>query len=98
MPVPREQSTLALGLLAFCTGTIVLLLALVLGFNLAGTTDGAVRSAKGQRVAVPGVVAVVTAVVALNGRRRRWGFGVACVGVAAAAVAVLLMILLPGEL
>jgi hypothetical protein len=42
------------------------------------------------------VVALIAGVVAIAGRRIGWAFAVSCVGAAAAVVAVLLAILLPG--
>ncbi len=92
----HETTTLALGLLAFCAGVVVLLMALLLGFYIEATPRASADSAKGQLVAVPGVVALVAGVVALTGRRRAWALVVACVGVAAAVVAVLLLVLVPG--
>ena len=91
----HETPTLALGLLAACTGAVVLLVALVLGAYIEATPRAIVRSAKGHRIAVPAVVALVAGVVALVGRRRGWAFAVGCVGAAAAVVAVLLTVLLP---
>ena len=92
----HETPTLALGLLAFCTGVVVVLLALVLGFSIEATPSDVADSAKGHLIAVPAVVAIVVGVVALAGRRHGWSLAVACVGAAAAVVAVLLTILLPG--
>lgn len=92
----RETPTLVLGLLAFCAGVVILLLALVLGFNVESTPRAVADSAKGQRIAVPAVIALVAGVVALAGRRRGWALAVGCVGAAAAVVAVLLTLLLPG--
>ena len=91
-----EHPTLGLGLLAFCTGVVVVLLALVLGFSIEGTPSEMADSAKGHRIAVPAVVALLAGVVALNARRHRWALAVAWVGTAAAVVAVLLTVLLPG--
>jgi hypothetical protein len=91
----NETPTLALGLVAFCAGVVVLLLALVLGFNIEATPRAMADSAKGQLIAIPAVVAVVAGVVALAGRRRAWALAVGCVGAAAAVVAVLLTILIP---
>ena len=92
----HEKPTLAVGLLACCAGVVVLLLALVLGFNIEGTPRAIADSAKGQRIAIPAVVALVAGVAALAGRRRGWAFTVGCVGAAAAVVAVLLAVLLHG--
>jgi len=93
---PRETALIALGLLAFCAGLILVMRALLLGFYIEGTPSAMADSAKGQRIAVPAVVALLAGVVALAGRRRGWAFPVAWVGVAAAVVAVLLSVLLPG--
>lgn len=93
----RERVTLGLGLLAFTAGVIVLLVALVLGFHIVGNPDALVRSAKGQQIAVPGVIAVLAGIVALTGRRRGWSLVVAAVGVGAALVAVLLIFVLPSR-
>lgn len=92
----HETATLRLGLLAFCAGVVVLMLALVLGFSIEASPSDTADSAKGQLIAVPGVVALVAGVVALTGRRRSWGLAVSCVGAAAGVVAVLLLVLLPG--
>ncbi len=88
---PRETGAIALGLLAFCTGVIILMLLLAEATpgDLADTT-------KGQQVAIPGVVAVLVGIVACAGRRRGWALTVGWVGVAAAVVTVLLAVLLPG--
>lgn len=87
---------IALGLLAFCTGVMVVMRALVLGFYIEGTPSAMADSTKGQQIAIPAVAALLAGVVALAGRRRRWALPVAWVGVAAAVVAVLLTFLLPG--
>lgn len=92
----RETLTAALGLLAVCAGVVVLLLALVLGFHIEGSARAIADSAKGQRIAIPSTVALVAGAVALAGRSRGWALGVSCVGVAAAVLAVVLTILLPG--
>lgn len=92
----HETPTLALGLLASGAGMVVLLLAVVLGFNIEATPRAIADSAKGQRIAVPAVVALVAGVAALAGRRHGWAVAVGCVGAAAAVVAVLLAVLLPG--
>ncbi len=92
----HEKPTLALGLLTFCAGVVVVLLALVLGFNIESTPRAVADSAKGHLIAIPAVIALVAGVVALNGRRRSWGLAVGCVGAAAAVVAVLLTVLVPG--
>ena len=92
----RAWPTLALGVLAFCTGVVVALMALLLGFTFEASSSDVANSAKGHQIAVPAVVAIVTGVVAIAGWRRRWGFVVACVAAAAAVVAVLLTMLLPG--
>jgi hypothetical protein len=93
---PRETALIALGLLAFCTGLLVVMRALLLGFYIEGTPNALADATKGQQIAIPAVVALLAGVVALAGRRRGWAFPVAWLGVAAAAVAVLLTILLPG--
>jgi hypothetical protein len=92
----RETTTLALGLAAFCAGVVVILFALLLGFHIEASPADLVDSEKGQRIAVPAVIAVITAVVALAGRRRRWALAVGWVAVAAAVLAVLVAVLLPG--
>jgi hypothetical protein len=92
----HETATFALGLLAICAGVVVLLVALYLGFNIEGTPRAVADSAKGQAIAIPAVVALVAGVVALAGRRRGWALAVGCVGAAAAVLAVLLTVLLPG--
>ena len=92
----HERPTLALGLFAFCAGVVVLLLALMLGFHIESTPRAVADSAKGQLIAIPAAIALVTGVVALSGRRRSWGLAVGWVGAAAAVVAVLLTLLLPG--
>ena len=91
-----ERPILALGLLAFCTGVIVLMLALLLGFHIGSSVNADINTAKGQLIAVPAAIALVTGVVTLSGRRRHWAFAVGWVGVAAAAVAVLLTVVVPG--
>ena len=91
----RTTATLALGLLSVSAGVVVLLAALLLGSYIEATPRAIVRSAKGHRIAVPAVVALVAGVVALVGRRRGWALAVGCVGAAAAVVAVLLTVLLP---
>ena len=90
-----ENPALALGLLALCAGVVVVLYALVLGFSIEASPQDTLDSAKGQRIAVPAVVALVAGVVGLAGRRRRWGLVVTAVGAAAAVVAVLMAVLLP---
>ena len=95
--VRHETLTFLLGLLACCVGVGVVLAALVLGFSIEATPSAITNSAKGHTIAVPALVAVVTGVVALAGRRRRWGLAVSCVAAAAAVVAVLLTILIPGS-
>ena len=92
----HETPTLALGLLAICAGVVVLLVALYLGFSIEATPSDVADSAKGHRIAPPAVVALVAGVVALAGRRRSWALAVGCVGAAAAVLAVLLTVLLPG--
>lgn len=92
----NETPTLALGLLAFCAGVAVLLVAFVLGINIESTDGEVADVAKGKQIAGPAAVALVAGVVALTARRRRWGFLVACVGAVAAVAAVLLAFLLPG--
>ncbi len=91
-----EMPALALGLLAFCAGVIVLMLALALGFHLQSTPEADADLAKGQRMAIPAVVALVTGIVALAGRRRDWGVTIGWVAAGAAVVAVLITVLLPG--
>ena len=66
------------------------------GFSIEADPVAIADSAKGHRIAVPAVPAVVAGVVALAGRRRRWALAVGCVAAAAAVVAVLLTVLLPG--
>jgi nitrate reductase gamma subunit len=90
-----ENPALALGLLAFCAGVVVVLYALVLGFTIEASPQDALDSAKGQRIALPAVVAVLAGVVGLAARRRRWGVVVTAVGAVAGVVAVLLAVLLP---
>lgn len=93
----RQQTlTFVLGLLAIGTAVVVLLMALVLGFHIEATSRAIADSAKGQRIAVPAVIALVAGVAALVGLRRGWGLVVAIVATAAAVVAVLLAVLLPG--
>ncbi|MBM9467447.1 hypothetical protein [Nakamurella leprariae] len=92
----RETPTVALGLLACCTGVVVLLLALILGFSIEGTPRAVADSAKGQRIAFPAVIAVLAGIVALGGRRHGWAFVVGILGALAAVVAVALAVLLPG--
>lgn len=93
---PRETATIALGLLAFCTGVIVLLLAFVLGFSFEASPSDMADSTKSQQMAIPAVIAVLVGTVACAGRRRGWALTVGWVGTAAAVVAVLLTVLLPG--
>ena len=92
----HERATLALGLLAFCAGVTVLLVALALSFYIESSPAVIADIRKAQRIAIPAVGALVAGVVALNARRRDWGFVVACVGAAAGVLAVLLTFLLPG--
>jgi hypothetical protein len=92
----RETPTLTLGLLALSAGVVVLLLALVLGFNIEATPRAIADSAKGQLIAVPAVVALLAGVVALAARRRGWALAVGGLGAAAAVVAVLLTVVVPG--
>lgn len=92
----NERAMLALGLVPFCTGVVVLLLAFVLGLSIEGTPQALADAAKAQRMAVPAAVAVIAGVVSLSGRRRNWAFAVGWVAVAAAAVAVLFTVVLPG--
>jgi hypothetical protein len=92
----RETATSVLGLVSTGTGAVVVLLALYLGFSIEATPQAVADSAKGHQIAVPAVVAFVTGVVALAGRRHGWALVVAGVGVVAAVVAVLLTVLLPG--
>lgn len=93
---PRETALVALGLLAFCTGFIILLVAFALGLHFASSPSADADTAKAQQIAVPAVVALVTGVVALTARRRAWAMTVAWVGAGAAVVAILLTVLLPG--
>lgn len=96
-PMARdEMPTLALGLLAFCIGAIGLLVALVLGFHLESSPQADANTLKGQVIAVPAFVALVTGTVALWARRRDWAVTVGWVGAGAAIVAVLLTVLFPG--
>ena len=92
----HETATFLLGLLAACTGVVVLLVALVLGFSIEATSSDIANSAKGHRIAPPAVVALIAGVVALAGRRRGWALAVGCVAAAAAVLAVLLTVVLPG--
>jgi hypothetical protein len=92
----HETATFLLGLLAICAGVVVLFVALVLGFSIEASTRDIANSAKGHQIAPPAVVALIAGVVAIAGRRRGWAFAVSWVGAAAAVVAVLLAILLPG--
>ncbi len=93
---PRETGILFLGLLAFCIGVVVLLLALLLGFHLQSSPSADADTAKAQQIGIPALVALVVGIVALAGRRRGWALTVGSVGAAAAVVAVLLTALLPG--
>ena len=63
------------------------------GFSIEADPVAIADSVEGHRIAVP---AVVTGVVALAGRWRGWALAVDCVAAAAAVVAVLLTVLLPG--
>jgi hypothetical protein len=92
----RQPATLVLGLVALGAGVAVLLYALILGFHIEGTPQALADSAKGQRIAVPAVVAVLCGAVAVGGRSRGWALPVGGVGALAAALAVLLSVLLPG--
>ena len=92
----RAMAALALGLLAICAAVVVLLVALYLGAYIEATPRAIVRSAKGHRIAPPAGVALVAGVVAIAGRRHGWALAVGCVGAAAAVLAVLLTVLLPG--
>jgi len=92
----HTRATLALGLLAFCTGGVVVLLALYLGFYIEADEEATVNSAKGQKIAVPAVIALLAGAVAAAGWNRRWGFAVGCVAAGAAVVAVVLTLVLPG--
>lgn len=92
----HKMLTLALGLLALGTGVAVALYALLLGYTIEASPVGVANSAKGHQIAVPAVIAIVTGVVALGGRRRAWGLLVGGVGLAAAVVAVVLAIVIPG--
>jgi hypothetical protein len=92
----HETATLTLGLLASVVGAVVVLVALWLGFSIEADPVAVADSAKGHRIAVPAVVAVVTGIVALAGRRHGWALAVGGVAGAAAVVAVLLTVLLPG--
>jgi hypothetical protein len=93
--VRHETLTFLLSLLACCVGVVIVLAALVLGFTFEATPSDMIDSAKGHKIAVPAVVALVTGVVALAGRRRRWGLAVGCAAAAAAVLAILLTILIP---
>ena len=90
------MAAFALGLLACCVAVVVLLYALYLGAQLATASEGVANSAKGQAIAVPAAIALVAGVVAAAGRRRGWALAVGCGAAAAAVVAVLLAVLLPG--
>jgi hypothetical protein len=92
----HQTPTFVLGLLAICTGVWVLLVALYLGFTIEANRSAVADSAKGHRIAPPAVVALVAGVVAIAGRRRGWALAVGCVAAAAAVLAVLLTVLLPG--
>ncbi len=97
LPTARsEMPTLALGLLAFCVGVFVLLVAFMLGFHLQSSPQADANTAKAQGIAIPALVALISGVVALAGRRRDWAVTVGWVGAGAAVVAVLLAVLLPG--
>ncbi len=99
-PAMARQETsrlpLGLGLVACCTGGVVVLLALYLGFYFEATPNALARSAKGHRIAVPAVVALVAGIVAVLRWQRRWALVVGGVAAAAAVVAVALAVLLPG--
>ena len=92
----HETAASVLGLVALGGGLVVVLLALYLGFSIEGTPKAVADSAKGHRIAVPAVIALVAGVVALAGRRHGWALVAAGLGVAAAVVAVLLTLLVPG--
>ena len=92
----HQTATFLLGLLAICAGVVVLLQALYLGAQIEATTAAAADSAKGQAIAVPAAIALVAGVVAAAGHRRGWALAVGCGAAAAAVVAVLLAVLLPG--
>jgi hypothetical protein len=94
--VRRQTATFLLGVLAICAAVVVLLVALVLGASIEATESDMANSAKGQAIAVPAVVALLAGVVAIAGLRRGWALAVGYVGAAAAVLAVLLAILLPG--
>lgn len=91
-----ETPTVALGLLAFCTGAIVLMIAFTLCFQLSSSDEAMAEAAKGRTIAVPAVIALVVAVVTLSGRRCQWAFAVGWAGAAVAVIAVLLTVFLPG--
>lgn len=91
--LPGDQTaTLALGLLAFVAGVLLLLGAFLLGLHLEVEYVG--RTAKAQRIAIPAVVAVIAGIVTSAKRRRHWARALGWVGVAAAVVAVLFNLLL----
>lgn len=91
----QVAATTVLGRLAVGVGIVVVLFALYLGFHIEGTPEALARSAKGHRIAVPAVLAVVAGLIALLARPRRWALPVACGGAVAAVVAGLLAVVLP---
>jgi hypothetical protein len=92
----HQTATFLLGVLAICAAVVVLLVALYLGASFEASPRDVANSAKGHQMAPPAVVALIAGVVAIAGRRRGWALAVGCVGAAAAVVAVLLAVLLPG--
>ena len=94
--LPGDQTaTLAVGLLAFIAGLLLLVVALALGFHL--EVEYASRTAKAQRIAIPAVFAVVAGIVTSAKRRRPWARALGWMGIAAAVVAVLLNALLTSK-
>jgi hypothetical protein len=92
----HETATFGLGVLAICAAVVVLLVALYLGTSFEANARDVANSAKGHQIAPPAVVALIAGVVAIAGRRRGWALAVGCVAAAAAVLAVLLAVLLPG--
>lgn len=94
--LPGDQTaTLAVGLLAFISGLLLLFVALMLGFHL--EVEHAGRTAKAQRIAIPAVSAVVAGILTSAKRRRPWARAVGWTGIAAAVVAALLNMLLTSD-
>lgn len=94
--LPGDQTaTLAMGLLAFIAGLLLLVVALALGFHL--EVEYAGRTAKAQKTAIPAVFAVVAGILTSAKRRRPWARALGWTGIAAAVVAVLLNVLLTSD-